>query len=326
MIRAMRATIFLFSAFIMLFSGAANAQTLAAELLNDKESITLSPEFPAPGEVVKASMNNYSSFLSGASIAWSINGAAVPETDNHREISFIAGDVGEKMDLRVTLTPEAGAPRYIERSITPIYVDIVFEPQTHVPFFYKGRGLPSIDSIVNATALIDNGSLQTGDYVYIWRVNNVVLEQGPIRGRNKVSFETPRGTKSTVYLQVTRPNGDVIARKAVYLPAVYPSIYFYEESGLYGPSTQAIVGNKILTGNVLSLIAEPYNLDSRVYNAPDIVEWSINGQKSEFSNSNPYSMVVQRAGASGVSATVGFQMGSLGQVLQSGKNSVKITY
>ena len=221
---------------ILFFSAPlAYAQSISSQL-NDQEAIVLSPEFPFPGEEVTATLNNYSSFLSGASIEWSVDGLVIPEANNFREVTFIAGEAGKEMKLQVTLKPDIGAARYVTTTIIPVYLDVIFEPQTHVPFFYEGRALPSIESTVNATALIDMGELMNDDLVYHWRVNQTVLEQGPIRGRNKVSFEVPRGKKSTVYIQVSRPSGDILARRAMHLPSVYPEVYFYEENALYGPS------------------------------------------------------------------------------------------
>jgi hypothetical protein len=202
---------------------------------------------------------------------------------------------------------------------------MIFEPQTHVPFFYEGRALPSIGSIVNATALVDMGSLMNEDLVYIWRVEQTVLEQGPIRGRNKVSFEMPRGRRATVYLQVSRPAGDVIARRAVYLPSVYPQMAFYEENALYGPMNKRLPNNLFLTNNSLTLLAEPYNLDSRVFNAPDVSEWKIDQSEAISPTSNPYKMVIQKTGENSKS-TVNFQVRSIEQVLQGAGGNITLSY
>ncbi len=316
--------IFILVSILFFSTSFAHAQSVATQL-NDQESIVFSPEFPSPKEPVTATINNYSSFLSGASIEWSIDGTVVPEAANHREFTFIAGEVGKPMTIRATLTPGSGMPRYISAVITPIYLDIVFEPQTHVPFFYEGRALPSIESTVNATALLDSGELLNEDLVYLWRVNQTVLEQGPIRGRNKVSFEMPRGNKAVVYLQINRPSGDPIARRAVYLPSVYPQMYFYEENALYGPSSKALTDGLFLTSNSVSIIAEPYNLDSRVFNAPDVSEWSIDNTETTSPSNNPYKIVIQKAGESSES-NLSFHVRSLEQILQGAEGNIQVSY
>ncbi len=310
--------------FTFLFSPIAYAQSLATQL-NEQETILISPEFPTPGEEVTVTLNNYSSFLSGASIEWSIDGFVVSEAANYREFKFTAGEVGVPMIIRATLTPGEGIPRYIETSVTPIYLDIVFEPQTHVPFFYEGRPLPSLESSINATALVDTGSLLNEDLVYLWRINQKVVEQGPIRGRNKISFEMPRGREALVFLQVSLPSGKTIARRSLYVPSVYPEMYFYEENALYGISTKAISRNTFILNNAMTLVAEPYNLDSRIFNSPDVSEWKIDGSQTTTPSKNPYKIVIQKTGEA-ASSRVSFHVRSLSQVLQGAENTITIKY
>ncbi len=310
---------------ILLFSAPFSyAQTLGSQL-NDQEAIVLSPEFPMPGEEVTATLNNYSSFLSGATIEWNIDGSLISEATNFREVNFIAGEVGKVMNIQVVLTPSSGMPRFVNTTVTPVYLDIVFEPQTHVPFFYEGRALPSIGSTINATALVDSGSLLDEDLVYLWRVEQKILEQGPIRGRNKVSFEMPRGKRATVYLQVSRPTGETISRRAVYLPSVYPQMSFYEENALYGPSSHALSRKVYLTGNNFTLLAEPYYLDSKIFNDPDVSEWRIEGQEPTIPTNNPYRMVIQKSGES-AETIVSFHVRSLEQILQGAEASINVSY
>lgn len=314
----------LFVLFLSSFSWAA-AQTPSADFLNNSEGIVFSPEYPEPQSAVKATLNNYNSLYSGATIQWYINGELAPGTDNHREIEFVVGKAGQKIEVEAVLTPLVGPTKSLFKTITPIYIDIVFEAQTHTPFFYEGRGLPSIGSLINATALIDSGSLLKEDLVYRWRVNQTVLEGGVIRGRNKVSFEMPRGSRSTVYLQVSRPSGDIIATRAIILPSVSPNVRFYEESALYGPLKHSISNDFFFTNSSLTLLAEPYNLDSRVFNNPDVVEWSINNVDSTDSAGNPYRMVIQKTGGGGQS-TIGFHVRSLSEILQGAKGGVRVKY
>ena len=305
-----------------------SVQTASAQLgstLNEQESIALSNEFPRPGETFTASLNVFNSFWRNASIEWVIDGSRIENVSNRREIELEAGTAGKNVRIQAILTQANGATLTLTKDITPVYLDIVIEPQTHVPVFYKGMPLPSIGSIVNATALIDTGRLRNDDLVYTWRVNQTVLEQGPIRTRNTVSFEMPRGNRATLYLTVNEPSGTLVAQRAIYIPSVYPELHFYEESSLYGPSITAVDKTILMVGNSLTLLAEPYNLDVRVFNNPDVHEWKLGSNTLSNQDSNPYQVTLQRNSSGGVS-NVQFQVRSLEQILQGASGATNISY
>ena len=197
-----------------------------------------------------------------------------------------------------------GRSEVASRTIRPIYLDIIVEPQTHVPDFYSGRALPSIGSIVNLTALLNDGSMVNSELIYTWRVNDQVIDAGPVRGRNKVSFTTPQGSSIILSLQVTRLDGTVLARRSLVIPSVSPEVVFYEMNTLYGLSSQAVRSNFNMSGNSATLMAEPYYLDSRVYNQPSLAEWKIDNYPAGSSGNNPYAITLERTGNPGIADLV----------------------
>jgi hypothetical protein len=322
----MRIPAVLFIFFFSLYITADNAQAQFNQLNsfdNPAATIVLQPDFPKPGESVTATLSDYQGAAYGASIAWFMNGQEIIDAKNQREVKFTAGSVDVPDNLTVVLTSSASGRIVAEAIITPVYLDIVIEPQTRVPTFYQGRALPSLGSIVNATALI-NGQA-SNDLVYIWRVDQKVLENGPIRGRNQVSFTTPMGSSVPLHLSVTRPDGTVIARRSILLPSVSPTITFYEVNTLFGINHRAVTRNYNLISQSATIQAEPYYLDSRVFNNPDIKEWKINNRTTPNNSSNPYQITLQRAGATGVTR-LEFHVRDLQQVLQGAKETVAINY
>jgi hypothetical protein len=202
---------------------------------------------------------------------------------------------------------------------------VIVEPQTRVPAFYQGRALPSIFSTVNVTALLNNGEMMTGDFVYTWRVNNRVVEDGPIRGRNRTSFVTPQDSEVIVSVQVARPNGDTIAGRTFTIPSVLPELRFYEINTLYGINRKAITGNFNLIGNSATISAEPYFLDSLVFNNADINVWNIDSTEMPQNGNNPYHITIQRTGDPGQSS-LGFHVRSTAQLLQGARGAINVTF
>ncbi|MCA9354101.1 MAG: hypothetical protein KC877_01125 [Candidatus Kaiserbacteria bacterium] len=286
--------------------------------------IDLQPTHPRPGEEVTATLNDYQSSLN-TSITWLFDGKVIEEAANKRQTSFIAGENGSQQIIQVVLTDGIGGKRTINSVITPMYLDIILEPQTHVPDFYLGRALPSYGSIVNATALVSEATSQNNNYIYTWQFGNQVLEGGPIRGRNQVSFTIPRDPKTILSVQVSRPDGTVVANRSIFVVQQEPELYFYEVSSLFGVKTTASINSYALIGPSAVLRAEPYFLDSRVYNNPGISEWEVDGRATSGLSGNPYEATIQRTRPTG-QASLNFHVRSLEQVLQGVEDGITINF
>lgn len=285
--------------------------------------IGLSPDYPEPGQETIVSIDNFLSSLYGSEITWLKDGVEIAEAKNKREFTITAGNLGGKTNLSVTLNSTNGASQKASKVIEPIYLDIILEPQTHVPDFYQGRAVASAGSLVNATALLFGPGVPTTNLVYTWKVNDKVLGGGGQRAQNKVSFETPLDSQVLISLDVSTAQGQTLARRSLLMPTTRPSLKFYEVNTLYGVIERPVT-SFFLVGNSATLRAEPYHLDSRVYNSPDVSVWKIDNQ-NVFGSGNPYEMTIQKTLVSG-SGIVSFQVQSISQLLQGTKSNLNITY
>lgn len=312
------------SFFLLAGTGIVSAQTSLNSLGGGSEiEINLSPAFPEPGQKLVVSIGNFSSDLYGSEITWSRDGIVIPDAKNVREFVLETGKDGREIALDLSVLSPNGSTRNVSRVIQPIYLDIILEPQTHVPTFYHGRSLPSPGSIINATALIFGNNTPIANLIYTWEINQSFLSGGGQRAQNKVSFETPQDSKVLLTLDVSTIQGERIARKSMLIPTVRPSLKFYEVNTLYGVIPRPVT-NFLLLGNSTTLRAEPYYLDSRVYNNPDVSTWKIDNQALS-SGSNPYEITVQKILSSGTS-NVSFQVQSVSKLLQGAKANMKVTY
>jgi len=316
--------------FILLFilfgsySQTANAQLDVQGLVNPELLLEVEPEFPRPGERVTVTLNDYRGGTYGSNIIWLYDGEVVEEAENRRSVSITAGALNTPIKIDAVLQKPSGGKEVISTVIRPVYLDIIIEAQTRVPEFYLGRSLPSIGSMVNATALVNDGTMRN-DLVYTWRLDRQVLEGGPIRGRNQVSYATPRGDNAILSVQATEPNGQVLARRAIYVPSVQPSVSFHEVSSLFGVKRTPINESLILVGNTATIQAEPYHLDTRVYNNPAIAQWKINNSPNQTQSGNPYQITFQPVGQSG-SANLSFQVRDTSQVLQGAGDNIQVRF
>lgn len=312
--------------FLLILPSTAAAQ-ITGGLFQNPLSLKLDPAFPRPGEEVKVELIDQGSVNYGSAISWYYGGTLLTDAANQRNIVVTAGSLGSSATIQAVLTSPGGTQEVTKSVIKPVYVDIVLEPQTYVPPFYLGRAVPSINSIVNATALITDGTdIGGANYFYRWQLNQTVLEGGPLRGGSRVSFEMPMGDSAVLILQVTDLKGQTVAERGIEIKSVAPRLSFYEISSLYGVSNRALQNNNTpLVGSSMTIRAIPYYLDSRTYNSPDIIEWSLGGSPVENNTSNPYNITLQGS-TPGTRTDVGFHVRSLTQVLQGTRDKITISY
>lgn len=323
MIITMR-TLILFFIFIFNLSASIAYAQITGDGLNSKLGIVLMPANPQPGEETTASLDDYSGGAYGASIRWFIDDTEVPNSFNQRKITFTAAGKGTQK-VKAVLNKPIGGTDVLQKVISPAYLDIIVEPQTRVPDFYQGRSLPSIGSTVNATALLSGDNFRNTDLMYVWKVNNKVIDKGAIRGRNQVSFTVPMGREVVLSVQINELNGNIISQRSVIIPSIKPEMLFYEVNSLFGINEKSINKQLSLIGNSTAVRAEPYYLDINVYNNPAIHEWKVTGGEYTKS-SNPYEISIQRDGIFSRNTNLSLQVRDTKQLLQGAEGNVNINF
>ncbi len=288
-------------------------------------TIDLESSYLKPFSKNSASLNDYSLGEQVNNIYWKIDGKTIVEATNKRSVDFFTKGVGNRTTVEVFI--ETGSKKTLSamRVIDPVYLDIVIEPQTRTPAFYKGRALPSIDSTINLTALVNGTSLTADNYIYNWYINEENIETGSIRGNYKTSTKVPIGGYVVITLSITDLQGQQIARRSVELSYSDPVVLFYEVNALTGIKSVPINKNFNLIGNSTNVKAEPYYLDLNTYNKPDMVEWKIDGMRSPNRGGNPYEVTLAKQGGNGVTK-VNFHVRNLTDILQGAESDFNINY
>ncbi len=298
------------------------AQFETSGFIDNTTTVVLDPAFPSPETDFTATINDYGADGFGATIEWYFNGTKLDWATNRRSIELTAPRAGESSEIQAVLSSSGGALQRVSQTITPLYLDIIIEPQTHTPNFYKGRALPTPDSTINATALISNPNPLKGEYLYTWRFNNTVIQGGPLRNINRVSFTMSQDSFPVLSVTVSKLNGTIIARRSITIPNTTPQVFFYEVSTLYGLKPIALKSPFELISNSNTMRVVPYNLDSEVYNNPNVVTWEIDGEPVSPGN-NPYEITLEKTG-SGAQVEVGFRVQSTTKFLQGARGSLSL--
>lgn len=314
-----------FAAILLLLGQKAEAQFLT-DMSNPQISITLSPQYPTPGETVTATLDDYALGFSGSSITWILDGEVLADYQNQRVINFVASEIGTTQTISSRIQAPNGQMLSATQVISPLYVDVIIEPQTYTPIFYQGRGLPSFGSTVFLTALVHNaaGTIDPGIYTYSWFLNDQALSGGPIRGGYKTKMVVPYGANSVITLGITDPDGTTIARRLIAIPSVALDVQFYEVSTLFGINEKAIGGALPLLGNSSTVRAVPYNLDRTAVNTGLFTEWSINGRRQTNTTGDPFEVTLLRQGSG--SSRIEFKIRNLSALIQSDEKSFTVQY
>jgi hypothetical protein len=212
------------------------------------------------------------------------------------------------------------------RTIKPVYVDVIIEPQTYTPVFYAGRPLPVHGSIVNLTTLVhtDTGLIDSTTHTYNWQLNDTYIYGGPQKGSFRAQIIIPYGRSSIVTVTVQDEGGTVIARRLVAIPSVPVDLEFYEVSTLYGLSRK-VVGEKLnLVGNSGTIRAVPYNFDTRAVGNQLFSEWSVDGRASQIKNTDPFEINLKREGVG--SARINFKVRNLVELIQGDEQSFQVQF
>lgn len=304
-------------------------ETVAAQVsvpaVTSGPRITLSPQFPAPGDRVTATLEDQSGVVDQSTIAWKLGTTSLPETANARSISFVAGEPMVGQTISASLAPRGGQSIVVNETFTPRYLDLIVEPQTYVPPQYPGRPLPSHASQVRVSAVLNgkNGLENPDAFNYLWKLNNTVIGGGQQRGGDQIVYTVPHGRSHTISVEISNQSGQTVARRGVTIPVAEVTVQLYESSPLYGLGTRVVSNPVRMIGTSMTLEAVPYYLDTRALTGNLYTAWELNGRKVSSSNS-AFELTLERRGQG--NGKVEFEVRNLNELLQGDKVNTTIAF
>lgn len=271
--------------------------------------------YPKPNSYVEVALNDYAYGRTVSEINWFVNGIEMSEAKNQRKVIVLMGEIGEAQEV-VAKIVAGNITDSASVTLRPVFTDIILEAETRAPGFYLGRTLPSNSSAISASVIVDGINNKPEDLLYNWSVNDKPLENGVVRGKNKINFNAPEyGSRFLISVTVSDLNGVVLAKRVIQAPIIEPEVLFYETSALYGVKPIALK-KALFSGETITVQAEPYNLAIATFNRPDYLVWTINNDETTNPANNPYEITLQRATANSGTTAVGFHVRDLQKLLQ----------
>ncbi|MEK7606452.1 MAG: hypothetical protein AAB458_02580 [Patescibacteria group bacterium] len=192
-------------------------------------------------------------------------------------------------------------------------VDLVWEANSYVPPFYKGKALTTTDGDVDVYAFVPSTFGNPLRATYTWELNSQVL--GSLSGVGRSSLRvsgSPFIDDRAIRVRVVGENG----REGfgyVRIPAVKPTIMVYVDSPLAGVQFGNAVVTRLeaQTETDLTLTAYPYFFSTSDRNENLSYTWNVNGVASETRGPT----LVARSETTGTS-TVSVEINNVSKILE----------
>lgn len=228
-------------------------------------SITLSPKFPRPGTQVKAAVTTFRFDVDRAFITWVLDGKKIAEGTGVKEVLFEVGSLGSENILRVAAVPQEGVKIEKTSKIRPQDIDLIIQPKSFVPPWYKGRALVTPGSPVEVVAfphfVFEGSPLNPETLVYDWKVDDEVRGDLSGKGKRKLRLHAPTvsSAKTKIVVRVSSPFQTLEHEAETFVETKKPELLFYERRPLEGLITsQALVLKGVTAGSNLEIEAVPF--------------------------------------------------------------------
>jgi hypothetical protein len=260
--------------------------------------MSLSPENPGPRTTVIVNLESGLIDLSQATISWYVDGKRVAA--NGTSLPVPLGALGAQTDVSAQIITAEGSILGAETTITPTYVDLLYDTSSYVPPFYQGRALPSAGSSLRVHAMAhfakaDGTEVKPADIIYTWKRDGQVLGALSGRGRDTLLTDSPYLFGSnTISVVAESSDGLFTGSASVAVNSVEPVLRLYEDHPLFGLRLgQALASTTQIAEREMTFALIPFFATVRSPADPSLqYEWSVNGSAVNTSADAPHELAL----------------------------------
>lgn len=248
--------------------------------------ISLSPEYPKPGQVVLATVRSASENVRSSNVIWLLDGEIQQQGAGLVSFSFTAPSLGETEQLSVFIETPEGQALTKSVNVRPAQVTLAWEGDTYTPPFYEGLSLYSTGSLIRAQAFpqfvsTEGVAYSPSELIYTWSKNGTVLGSASGIGASSLVTQGPKFFGDYILgVEVTTPDNLQVASAAARVETAEPEALLYERDPLTGVQYHNALqqDHEFLGSSQFEIQAEPYFMD--VIHANDdflSYQWHVNG-------------------------------------------------
>jgi len=297
----------------------------------DGLTISVTPENPAPEGTVSFSATSVRIDLNRADIYWYVNGTLSKKGRGEKQFTMTAGKIGSTTRVRAVATSTGGEQVEATIVVRPVIIDLLWQADSYVPPFYKGKELFSFQSEIHFIALpqftASGGTpINPSGLVYKWTKDGTV--QGSLSGYGKQKFTTVGSVISRpirIEVEVSTLDGTITSKKSLVVDASSPEIIFYENNPLLGVRFErALSGDINLAGDEIKINAYPYFFSTAKKNDMRY-NWSMNNTKIPNSQ-NKSDITLRKPAQTSGKSLVSLKIENSERLLQFAQNSLGVLF
>ena len=295
-------------------------------------TLSSTPEHPAPNSTVRTSTQSLLVDLAASNITWYVNGVVIADGVGVTETSVVLGPLGSETVVRVEVRGE-GALASATGVFRPTEMELLWEGDSYVPPFYRGRALPTAGGSMRIFAIphfLRPGSssfTSPDELIYTWRKNNRIIQSVRGRGQHSITMDAPVlfGT-DTISVEARTADGALRGFASVRISSVEPTLILYENHPIFGVLYhRALASGASIPETEVAFSAVPYfapvqNPDSGLLS----FEWRVNNTAVTSNPVRPSTITLNAEGTDG-RATLELTLTHVTNFFLSAKNAWSIT-
>lgn len=267
-------------------------------------TLTMSPEYPAPGETVELSISSYALDINRSSITWKAGEKVIATGEGLTKTSVQAGNAGSATTISVEVTSESGQSGFAEARIAPSEMHILWSADSYVPPFFKGKKVagPSAKIDAYASVVFTSGArtMAEKDIIYTWYRGNTMLSTISGRGKSRATFSGPVFGSETIRVTAESADRAHYAESSFVITTREPQLRLYENHPLFGVLYhRAFVGEVNTKEKELKVTAVPYFARTKYPQALSY-EWTVNDRDAVAHPEEPETLVINAGGFHGI--------------------------
>lgn len=272
--------------------------------------ISANPQYPGPNSIVQLTAESPLLDLQASDVEWTVNGAPAGSGES---ITTTMGALGHPTTIGVSVSGQSGND---SSSITliPTSIDLLWESDSYVPPFYKGRALPGSSSSIRVLAMPhfinpDGSSVPDSEINFTWKLNDGIDESQSGLGEYSAVFPAAILYGSdTIDVVAQTTDGSLDGEASVSVPTQAPTLVLYEDNPLFGVMYHAALPSSSSASELeTSFAAVPYFANASSANDPSLAyQWTVNGSPVDADPQDPSEITIN-AQSSGV-ATIGLSI------------------
>ncbi|MDZ4227059.1 MAG: hypothetical protein U1D26_01120 [Patescibacteria group bacterium] len=227
--------------------------------------ISMTPVHPGPRDLVRLTVHSPLLDISKNNIVWNAGGKVIAQGVGVASADITAGALGSRTNVTVQATALDGSALSAAVHVVPTKIDLLFDSDSYVPPFYRGRALPSTGTSIFLEARPhflrpDGSSLTDADITYTWRRNGQVLASVSGRGKSRVVIPSPvLYSTDDISVEAISDDESFSGEASEVIAAAGPFVSLYEDSPLYGILyNNALGASAQINESEITLAAIPY--------------------------------------------------------------------